>query len=238
MHPLSKALITSALMLPLLAGCNELGEALDSLNKKIDEWNDTKPPVLNRAALAKPVIEISGNTVTFDGKPLVFTRPMEEWTKVIGPDFREDPGGPKPDLRTWDKLGLRVFPGRQNVKVGEHLVSRQVNSVLAAVFELNDLPGREWVIPDKDRYSNVPMQKFAGTFVINGAVFNAKTSVKELNAQLKRAMRFESRNATLFTMLSPNRDDPTAISLRVETLPTSYTGLPHSFSINYLQQLD
>ena len=242
MRKLLKVLCVALLMLPLLGGCNEANGVLESFNLKMQAWLDV-PPKLDRASLPQPIIEVSGSTLLLDGKPLHFKRTVEEWTKILGADYRDDPDDSRKDTRTWDKAGLVVYLDHQNTAVSGHIRSKTINSVVSLVVHLQQDALEDWQRvpfdtgekPAAPKFDPLPRGTFRGSLIINGALFNAKTSVKQLNSQLKEKERFERRNSKLFSAMSPNQSDAEAISLVVRS-PTGYEGIPAQIAISTPKQ--
>lgn len=111
------------ILLPVLlvaaAGCNgqtrnatpsivdRFNSALENAAKKSGAVKDYGP-VRKIKKGAQPQIILRDGVVSYDGKPLVLRRRIEEWRKIIGHGAVCSPANERPSWCKWDDLGIEI----------------------------------------------------------------------------------------------------------------------------------
>jgi hypothetical protein len=132
-----------------------------------------QPRIIGKGA--KPKVIVSGENITYNGKPLIIGATLREWESILGIPTRRYIKQP-PSLLVWDNLGFHIFAGEKN-KVDQlkiYINKRPPDAYAGLVTHGAD--GKP-VEPSID-YS--PQKPFSGYLEIDGFGIDAKTEFWEI----------------------------------------------------------
>jgi hypothetical protein len=198
--------------LALVGGCYELDQQIDGFTRVI---TPDPPPEPARASLPRPHLELNGNRLTYEGKPLRFGRPMREWIALLGEPVAGNTVGCGSLSARWPALGLEAsgevpaaffFPDERKLcrvrepiecPEGEGFVAWRRSllervSVAALEIRFGTLPEREWDSqkPAGSEWETPPEVAFPGTFFLNGVgLSGGPQSLDQLLWRLERTPR-------------------------------------------------
>jgi len=103
-----------ALVLPLVSSAQDtpslgqrLGQAIEKAAKTTGALKDYgSPRQVHRGG--KPELILKGEHISFNGKPLVWGKSMEEWRSVIGKGVVCSARNERPGWCKWDALGIEI----------------------------------------------------------------------------------------------------------------------------------
>ncbi len=176
-----------------LAQADWLDKAASLFEDDLVSWNKTRAPKLentepNPALNREPGFVVEQCVFTYQGKPLLFNQPVEEWVKVLGPYDRKVPfaGG----IYVWDRLGMRGYSSREEESIKrldfyfnrpEPLSSdeRRLENALQRGNKIS-------IEATKNRILAKPKQLFKGPLLLEGIWFNEYFKINPANAALNQ----------------------------------------------------
>lgn len=172
-------LITLCLLISLTA-CEKASSFANSEWKGLKESAreaTTTPREIPRGA--KPEVFIKGNVLTYNGHALRLGSLLDEWTKVLGTDYRPSTPGdknPKDAILVWDNLGLVLhldWQGNRTVR------SVEVDLSFKQLYEKGSPDGES----HKPGTGSVPTHFFKGYLEVNDVAIDEKSTIRETNSR-------------------------------------------------------
>ena len=159
-----------------MTACDLPAEAKKYLSletKAAQETSEVQEKAPSPEELKTPRIIVKGIDITYNGKPLKFGTPLEDWVKVIGeePRFRKiEFGSP---ICVWDNLGLVATI--DNKSKGNLVESLEIVFTHLPMNKWNPSPAR---VPGQ---AYIPLLLFPGYLELNTVPIFSHSTVREIN---------------------------------------------------------